>query len=160
MYDEIYIDEAQDLSADMLEALKMLTPHFAIFADENQKIFEGSSSIETIAHIFFPNVEDALMQVEELTVNMRSTKEIVEYAAEYFLPKDESAKMMTQSAYCRSLPDSLPEEQSLPDKAEQLEQLREWIQKSIIRGSLAIFCRTKKGVREISALLTQRKLNH
>lgn len=158
--DEIYIDEAQDLSSAMLESLKMFAPHFAVFADENQKIFEGSSSIETIAHIFFPNVEDPLMQVEELTVNMRSTKEIVNYAAEYFLPEDEGAKMMTQSVHCRSLQDSFPEEESFSDMKRQLEQIGEWVQKSIMRGSLAIFCRTKEGVREVSNFLTQKKFAH
>ena len=37
-YDEILIDEGQDLSPQLLEALKILTPHLSIFADENQRI--------------------------------------------------------------------------------------------------------------------------
>jgi hypothetical protein len=37
-YDEILIDEAQDLSPQLLETLRILAPHLSIFADENQRI--------------------------------------------------------------------------------------------------------------------------
>ena len=38
LYDEIYIDEAQDISPEVLASLKVLAPHFSVFADENQRI--------------------------------------------------------------------------------------------------------------------------
>jgi len=38
LYDEIYIDEAQDIVPEVLASLKVLAPHFSVFADENQRI--------------------------------------------------------------------------------------------------------------------------
>jgi len=38
LYDEIFIDEAQDIAPDVLKSLMLLAPHFSIFANENQRI--------------------------------------------------------------------------------------------------------------------------
>ena len=124
-YDEILIDEGQDLSPQLLEALKILTPHLSIFADENQRIGLSSewSSIADIAKIAFPDESDPESLVEELTINMRSTREISTFAAEAFLPENEEVKLTQQSKTCRSIPDSIPEAVEVIDLQLQKKQI-------------------------------------
>lgn len=162
-YDEILIDEGQDLSPQLLEALKILTPHLSIFADENQRIGLSSewSSIADIARIAFPDESDPESLVEELTINMRSTREICTFAAEYFLPENEQVKLALQSKNCRSIPDSLPEEVSEADPHMQDTQLLKWIKEAQShQRTTMIFADSQKNVDKISQLLNDEKIYH
>ena len=162
-YDEILIDEGQDLSPQLLEALKILTPHLSIFADENQRIGLSSewSSIENIAKIAFPDESDPESLVEELTINMRSTREICTFAAEYFLPENEQVKLALQSKNCRSIPDSVPEEVSEADPHMQDIQLLKWIKDAQAhQRTMMIFADSQKNVDKISQFLNDQKIYH
>lgn len=143
LYDEIYIDEAQDIVPEVLASLKVLAPHFSVFADENQRIGSNGewSSMLDIAKIFFPNASVPEDQIEELTINMRTTKEICEYAAEYFLKEDEAVQLINQSKYCRSDPNSTPQEEIISDAIQQKEQVLTWINLTLNDMSdFAVFC--------------------
>mgnify|MGYP001695259097 CR=1 FL=1 len=143
LYDEIYIDEAQDISPEVLASLKVLAPHFSVFADENQRIGKNGewSSILDIAKIFFPNASVPEDQIEELTINMRTTKEICKCAAEYFLKEDEAVQMINQSKYCRSDPNSTPQEEIISDAIQQKEQVLTWIKLTLNDTSdFAVLC--------------------
>ena len=162
-YDEILIDEGQDLSPQLLEALKILTPHLSIFADENQRIGLSSewSSIVDIAKIAFPDEPDPETLVEELTINMRSTREICTFASEYFLPEDEQVKLALQSKNCRSIPDSVPEEVSEADPHMQDTQLLKWIKEAQAhQRTTMIFADSQKNVDKISQFLNDQKIHH
>ncbi len=164
LYDEIFIDEAQDIAPDVLKSLMLLAPHFSIFADENQRIIWdewSGSSIKEIAQTFFPNASNPEDQVEELTINMRSTKEISEYAARYFLPEDEGVKMITQSRNCKSIPESFPEEKHHASLEGQKAQIKKWIEQAKINSwSLTIFCGKTKMIDSILVFLNDNKIAH
>lgn len=143
LYDEIYIDEAQDISPEVLASLKVLAPHFSVFADENQRIGKNGewSSMLDIAKIFFSDASFPEDQIEELTINMRTTREICEYAAEYFLKEDEAVQMINQSKYCRSDSNSSPQEEGISDATLQKEQVLDWINLTLNDTSdFAVFC--------------------
>jgi len=94
-----------------------------------------------IAKIFFPNASVPEDQVEELTINMRTTREICEYAAEYFLKEDEAVQMINQSKYCRSDLNSSPQEEGRSDATLQKEQVLTWIKLTLNDTSdFAVFC--------------------
>lgn len=159
LYDEIYIDEAQDISPKVLEALKILAPHFSVFADENQRIgkFGEWSSILDIAKIFFPNASVPEDQVEELTINMRSTKEICKHAAECFLPENEATKMIEQSNQCKSIPNSIARN-FLPTWEAQREKIDTCIQEAQKNWfNIAIFCSGIATVDKIASFLKEKK---
>lgn len=161
LYDEIYIDEAQDVPPKVLESLKVLAPHFSVFADENQRIgkFGEWSSILDIAKIFFPNVSVPEDQVEELTINMRSTKEICKHAAECFLPENEATKMIEQSKQCKSIPNSISSRNFFPSWEDQKEKIITWIQESQEKWfNIAIFCSGISTVDKIASFLKKQKI--
>ena len=94
-----------------------------------------------IAKIFFPDASVPEDQVEELTINMRTTREICEYAAEYFLKEDEAVQMINQSKYCRSDSNSSPQEEGRSDATLQKEQVLDWINLTLNDTSdFAVFC--------------------
>lgn len=163
-YDEILIDEGQDLFPQFLEALKILTPHLSIFADENQRIGLSSAkwiSIQDIAKIAFPDEPDPEALVEELTINMRSTREICTFAAEAFLPENEEVKLIQQSKNCRSIPDSIPDEVEAITLENQKEQILSRIhisQKN--ERSTMIFADKQQDVDKISQRLIDEKIFH
>lgn len=161
LYDEIYIDEAQDISPKVLEALKILAPHFSVFADENQRIGKRGegSSVADIAKIFFPKASVPEDQIEELTTNMRSTKEICKHAAECFLPDDEAAKMIEQSKQCKSIPDSISARNFLPSWEEQKEKINTRVQEAQKNWfNIAIFCSGIATVDKIASFLKKEEL--
>lgn len=106
IYSEIIIDEWQDLSKDVLEALKTLTDHVSIFADDNQWIFDEdtNTTVNEMKEIFCPN-----WKVEYLTANFRTTKQICLFAAEKFLPENEKVRAITESKTCVDDPESEPQ---------------------------------------------------
>ena len=94
-----------------------------------------------IAKIFFSNASFPEDQIEELTINMRTTREICEYAAEYFLKEDEAVQMINQSKYCRSDSNSSPQEEGRSDATLQKEQVLDWINLTLNDTSdFAVFC--------------------
>ena len=105
-YDEIIIDEWQDLTRDFLESLKELSDHISIFADDNQWIFSDSkiTTVNDMKEIFCPNWD-----VEYLTQNFRTTKQICQFAAEKFLPENEKLRALKESSTCRDDPKSVPQ---------------------------------------------------
>lgn len=163
-YDEIFIDEAQDISPAMFRALKILAPHFSIFADENQRIIwdEWSwSSMSQIANIFFPNMTYPEDQIVELTINKRSTREICEYAAEYFLPENESVKLLTQGRDVQSIPDSYPEEFTIEDPVWRKRKIATLVKLAQKRwNATTIFVAKISDVDDISSFLTKEEIPH
>ena len=162
-YDEILIDEAQDLSPQLLETLRILAPHLSIFADENQRIGLSSewSSIADIARIAFPDESDPESLVEELTINMRSTREICTFAAEAFLPENEEVKLTQQSKTCRSIPDSIPEAVEVIDLQLQKKQILSRINTARKkRRTTMIFADKQENVNKISERLMDQQIYH
>ena len=106
LYDEIIIDEWQDLSRDFLESLKELSSHVSIFADDNQWIFDKAktTTVDIMKEIFSPDND-----VEYLTQNFRTTKQICQFAAEKFLPENEKLRAIKESSTCRDDPKSVPQ---------------------------------------------------
>lgn len=114
-----------------------------------------------IAQIFFPHSSNPEDQIEELTINMRSTKEICEFAAEYFLPEDEWVKMNIQSRNCRSIPDSVPEERYCAWLTQQNDQIKKWLEQASQKSwNVTIFCRTTKMVDDILTFLNDNRIEH
>lgn len=101
-YDAIIIDEAQDLSANILNSLKILTDHLTIFCDPNQPLSDPCSNIEEIK-IYFSNI-----YTEILEKNFRNTKQIYQFAAERFMRWDEIANNKNLVSLCESDPNSTP----------------------------------------------------
>ncbi len=102
-YKEIIIDEWQDMSKNILRSIQKLTDHISIFADDHQNT-QWWSSLQDMKQILSPK-----WNIEILTNNMRTTKEIFEYAVEMFLPEDEQAHAMESWKSCTSIPDSKPD---------------------------------------------------
>lgn len=148
-YDEIIIDEAQDLSPDWLESLKLLTKTMSIFFDENQIIFswEGTG-INSMESIFWTTTE-------ELKEIKRCSKEICEFAAKYFLPPEETSKLLKQNENNISYPGSYPE-------ILEFNQDEEWknaIYDRMLGGSLILLSSIEE-VDKIYTFLQRKGVNH
>ena len=161
LYDEIIIDEAQDVSPNVLSALKIFAPSFSIFADENQRIiwseWEGAT-IHQIASIYLDGNES---QIQELTCNLRTTKEISTYSAEFFLSEKEAIKLLEYSTYAKKDWESFPEEEFCPSREEQKKQLAVWLEESRKKGrNTSIFCGTKDEINDILDFLNEKGIEH
>lgn len=84
-FDAIIIDEAQDLSIEIIDAITILSDHLSLFADPNQPLKDPSSDVGQIQYLF----QD--IHLEILTRNYRNTKEIYEFAAKQFMNGNELA---------------------------------------------------------------------
>ncbi len=101
-YDAIIVDEAQDLSIDVIESLKILTNHITLLADPNQPLKNPSSDIWEIEYLF-QNIHQ-----ETLERNYRNTKQIYEFAARQFMNWNELANNINLTLKSEDDPSSEP----------------------------------------------------
>ncbi len=120
-FESIIIDEAQDLTKDILNAILIITDHVTILLDENQII-----SDEAVLNISLQQAKDILWNPPQITLNRnyRNTKEIYTFAAERFLPKSEFANdpMLVKNAPSdpSSLPEMIRDKKSFYDRNESI----------------------------------------
>ena len=158
VYKEIIIDEWQDLSKNVLESLSILTDHISIFADDHQKLNESWVNLEIMKEILIPKWE-----IEELTSNMRTTREIFEYAVETFLPDDEQANAMRTKKTCISIPESRPDENSWIqwDNESWANNTVNLVKKySEQFSNVLVVCPERDEIKKVSTLLANNKIHH
>jgi DNA helicase IV len=104
----IIVDEAQDMTRDILESLDVLTDHLTLCLDENQILDADVSS--KIPYVDMDIIKDIYPDIRpiELTRNYRNTKEIYEFAATKFMSKNEVANNPILTRNVRSDKDSTP----------------------------------------------------
>jgi len=77
-YDQIIIDEGQDLPKDFYLVMCQLSDNVTVFADENQRLHNHNSSISDIKKKL------GVQSIHKLTKNYRNTKQIAEFAACFY----------------------------------------------------------------------------
>ena len=70
VYDNVFLDEAQDISEDDLEEIDSLAEHIVIAGDPDQRIYEGSATGDEIRNLFEPE-EHKLVEIHRLTNKLR-----------------------------------------------------------------------------------------
>lgn len=159
LYDEIIIDEWQDIPLHIVKNLNILSDHISVFADDNQKIFENKennlSSIEDIKKVLCPN-----WRIHLLTENFRTTKQICEYAAKRFLPENEKIRALKESVFCRDDPDSMPK-MAHKSKDESFDFIAENVIKNWAKySSILVICPLQDDVVQQSNALSSKQVNH
>jgi len=155
-FEHIIIDEAQDLTKDILNALLLITDHITILLDENQII-----SNEGVINISLQEAKDILWNPPQITLNRnyRNTKEIYTFAAERFLPKSEFANdaMLTKNAPSdpTSLPEMIRDKKSLYDRNESILSIIDTVPHD---RTIGILVPDKDSVKAISDGLAERWL--
>lgn len=77
-YDEIIIDEAQDVEIDKYRIIKKYTDTVSYGADDAQSLYEGTCSTDDLINLFPDNEE------HELSKNFRNSKEILLFTQSVF----------------------------------------------------------------------------
>lgn len=142
-FDAILVDEAQDLSIEILQALTILSPHVSLFADPNQPLKDPSCDIGEIEYIF-----DGIHK-ETLVKNYRNTKQIYEFAAQQFMSGNELAN--NPSLTSDSLDDATSTpiiEQGITTLDQQVKKIETYI-KTYTGQTIGIFLNT---VEEVNSL--------
>lgn len=158
-YDEIIIDEWQDIPLHIIKNLNILSDHISVFADDNQKIFESKennlSSIEDIKKVLCPD-----WRIHSLTANFRTTKQICEYAAKRFLPENEKIRALKESVLCRDDPNSTPK-MAHKSKDESFDFIAENVIKNWAKySSILVICPLQDDVEQQSNALSDKQVNH
>lgn len=156
-FEHIIIDEAQDLTKDILNVLKLLTDNFTILLDENQII-----AYEGVQNISLQEIQDILWDPPQITLNRnyRNTKEIYTFAAQKFLPKSEFANdpMLTKNAPSdpSSLPEMIRDKKSFYDRNEAILSIIDTIPN---KNTIGILVPDKDSAKAIGDALTEKWLN-
>jgi len=78
----ILIDEGQDLPADFYKFLTRMNCNMTVFADENQMIYAGMSTIDRIKEAM--SITKVNGYVYEIKKNFRNTKQVAEISAHFY----------------------------------------------------------------------------
>ena len=83
----LVIDEGQDLPEQFYRLLQQIDANVTVFADENQRLFDNNSTLETIRDCLGINRTDG---AEEFKVNQnfRNTKPVAEFASQFYVGLD------------------------------------------------------------------------
>ncbi len=129
VYDQIVIDEGQDLPKELYECLFLLTNNITCMIDPDQKLFSTSARMNDILHILH------VMAPLTLQENFRNPKEIMEFATLY---KDNNAKSVHESG-------EKPHLMHVNNSDEQLQKIYALIKRNYMLNSIGILTTTDYG---------------